>query len=89
MISVDNPERCTGCLICELACSLHHTGEFSRSRASIKVNKSISNPKKGTNITINFRSDDKRPVCDLCKGKPLPLCVTFCPEKIIGISKGD
>lgn len=89
MILVDNPELCTGCLICELACSLHHTGESSRSHSSIKVNKSIFNSKKGAKIIINFRVHDKRPVCDLCKGKRLPLCVTFCPEKVLKITKGD
>ena len=89
MILVDKPELCTGCLICELACSLHHTGESSRHHSSIKVNKSMFNSKKETKIIVNFREHDKRPVCDLCKGKPLPLCVTFCPEKVFKISKGD
>ena len=31
------PEKCTGCLQCELACSYHHEGVFNPSRSRIKV----------------------------------------------------
>jgi ferredoxin len=32
-----DPERCTGCLCCALACSLRHTGRFNPERAFIRV----------------------------------------------------
>ena len=32
MIIVENPEACTGCLICEMVCSFHHVRKFSRSQ---------------------------------------------------------
>ncbi len=31
------PEKCTGCLRCELACSYHLTGEFNPAKAVIRV----------------------------------------------------
>jgi carbon-monoxide dehydrogenase iron sulfur subunit len=32
-----NPDRCTGCRLCELACSLKNTGEFNSARSRIRV----------------------------------------------------
>lgn len=32
-----DPGKCTGCLQCEVACSLEHTGSFSLANSSIKV----------------------------------------------------
>jgi Fe-S-cluster-containing hydrogenase component 2 len=32
-----NPERCTSCLRCQLACSERHTGAFNPSAARIRV----------------------------------------------------
>ena len=31
------PEKCTGCLQCEMACSYHHEGIFNPSKSRIKV----------------------------------------------------
>ena len=31
------PEKCTGCRICEAACSLHHTGECNPSKSRIHI----------------------------------------------------
>ncbi|MFZ5590704.1 MAG: 4Fe-4S binding protein [Bacillota bacterium] len=31
------PTLCIGCSTCVLTCSLHHTGEFNRQRAHIKI----------------------------------------------------
>jgi anaerobic carbon-monoxide dehydrogenase iron sulfur subunit len=31
------PEKCTGCLQCEVACSYHHEGVFNPSKSRIKV----------------------------------------------------
>ncbi len=32
-----SPEKCTGCLQCELACSLEHEGSFNPAKSRIKV----------------------------------------------------
>jgi anaerobic carbon-monoxide dehydrogenase iron sulfur subunit len=32
-----DPDKCTGCVQCELACSLEHTGEFNPARSRIRV----------------------------------------------------
>jgi len=32
-----NPDKCTGCLQCEIACSMEHTGAFNPSQSRIKV----------------------------------------------------
>ena len=32
-----DPEKCTGCLQCELACSLEHEGSFNPAKSRIKV----------------------------------------------------
>ena len=36
ILTVD-PDKCYGCRVCELACSLKHTGEFNPSRARVQV----------------------------------------------------
>lgn len=33
-----NPERCTACRICEIACSFHHHGEINPAKSRIRVN---------------------------------------------------
>ncbi len=34
-----HPERCTGCLICQLMCSFTFEGRFNPSRARIKIDR--------------------------------------------------
>ncbi len=82
MIKVRKPEACVGCLICEMACSFHHTRTFSRSRSSITVNKDISLAKKGAQIAISYKKGDDSPVCDLCEEEDSQLCIKFCPQSI-------
>lgn len=36
-VLVVDQQRCTGCRLCELVCSVHHTGSSNPSRARIKV----------------------------------------------------
>ncbi len=88
MILVENAEACTGCLICEMACSYHHIRKYSRSHSSIKVNKSIFNPEKGAEIILYYENDKWIPVCDLCKGEDSPLCIRFCPEDVFKAKRG-
>jgi len=63
--------RCKGCRICEMACSLHHTGHrmFSPSRSSTRVSRDNDTGR----ITIGIDS-----TCDLCEGEDQPLCVKYC-----------
>jgi Fe-S-cluster-containing hydrogenase component 2 len=85
MIIVKNPENCTGCLICEMVCSFHHTGKYSRRHSSIRVSKSILDPAKGPEITIAYEEEKRKPVCDLCRGEGAPLCARHCPEDVLGV----
>jgi Fe-S-cluster-containing hydrogenase component 2 len=83
MIKVENPRSCTGCLICEMVCSFHHTRQFSRNKASIKVKRSIFNQEVKTQITISSDKQRENPLCDLCIHEDSPLCVRFCPENVL------
>jgi Fe-S-cluster-containing hydrogenase component 2 len=85
MIFVKNIEYCTGCLICEMVCSFHHTRKYSRRHSSIRVNKSIFDRARGPGITIAYGQEKEGPVCDLCKGEDSPLCVRHCPEDVLGV----
>lgn len=79
MIYILNSKNCTGCLICELVCSFHHSHQFSRN-SSIKVKKSLLDSEKGVETLINF---DGNQACDNCVDEETPLCVQFCPEKVL------
>lgn len=83
MITAENIQACTGCLICEMVCSFHHTGNYSRSQSSIRVEKPICSGPKEPRITISYKKGQWSPRCDLCKGEDQPLCVRFCPENIL------
>jgi len=83
MIKVENSGSCTGCLICEMVCSFHHVRQFSRTKTSIKVKKSIFNQEEKTQITISSNREEKDPLCDLCINEDSPLCVRFCPENVL------
>jgi Fe-S-cluster-containing hydrogenase component 2 len=87
MITIGNPENCTGCLICEMVCSFHHTHKFSRSNSSIHVNKGIFSLEKRAEIKIFYEPDKGKPVCDVCIGEESALCVSFCPENLIKLER--
>jgi Fe-S-cluster-containing dehydrogenase component len=66
IITVD-PDKCTGCRLCELACSLKNTGEFNPARARIQV--------------IGFDEVFCLPVtCFHCEQ---PYCAELCPISAI------
>lgn len=65
---VVKPESCTGCRICELACSFRHYRRFNPRRARIHV---ISNQREGLYVPI---------VCHQCE---VALCLESCPVKAI------
>jgi Fe-S-cluster-containing hydrogenase component 2 len=66
---VRNAPLCYGCKICQLVCSLHHTGSFWPERSSIQVSR---NPQTGV---VRWTIDK---TCDRCKSEGEPLCVKSC-----------
>ena len=67
IIHVD-PSKCTGCRLCELVCSFHHTGVFKPSASRIKVK-------------LNTRDGIFAPqVCKQCEDHP---CLESCIEHAI------
>jgi Fe-S-cluster-containing hydrogenase component 2 len=63
-----DPEKCTGCRLCETACSLHHEKVVNPSLARIHVAKWET---AGLYIPV---------VCVQCES---PICQTVCPVKAI------
>ena len=62
-----NMEQCTGCKLCELACSAVKTGSFAPSESRIRVSL-IDIPE----IPVPILKE----TCDYCFGNP--VCVRFC-----------
>jgi len=71
-----NSELCTGCRLCEIACSFHHHRAFDPSQSSIQINRDDS---KGM-ISITLLS-----TCDRCHNEEEPLCVKFCDRGALQI----
>jgi Fe-S-cluster-containing hydrogenase component 2 len=69
-----DPERCAGCLNCQLRCSLRATGRFNPAEARIKVDLTNS----GFKYVISFTDE-----CDGCG-----LCVQFCPYGALSTKEG-
>ena len=69
---------CGGCRTCELACSYHHTGEFTPARSSLKVAEKKDGP--GYFISLKEEGDREGFACDGCAGLDIPLCVEYCRE---------
>ena len=64
-----NPEVCTGCMVCELVCSLRfEKNGVNPKRSNIKI---LTNPEKGI-FTPN--------VCQQCEDNP---CITACPSNAL------
>ena len=82
-------EKCTGCRICELACSYHFGRCFSRKSNSLRVKR---NEEKGEFVPVIYQeSIGKRKACDLCdREEQEPFCVKNCPVGAIAlIASGD
>jgi len=62
------PERCTGCLVCELVCSFYHTKEFNPERSRIDI---LRDEENGINIPV------------ICRQCARPLCQEACPSDAI------
>jgi carbon-monoxide dehydrogenase iron sulfur subunit len=63
-----NPEKCIGCRLCAMACSLNHEGYISLVHSRNEI---IPFPKKGINVNI---------VCRQCADPP---CEAVCPQRAI------
>ena len=74
-----NKEKCIGCLTCELACSFHHTKEFSLQNASIRMD---FDSEGGIRVAI-------LPTCDLCLNEKVPLCMEFCPAGAVRVIRAE
>jgi len=59
-------EKCTGCRLCEIACSIHHEKVSNPARARIHI-------AKWENSGLYVPKILK---CDLCNGDP--ICVKYC-----------
>ncbi|MFH1122664.1 MAG: 4Fe-4S dicluster domain-containing protein [Pseudomonadota bacterium] len=67
IIYVD-PQRCTGCKVCEMVCSLHHENEVNPAKSRINV---MTWEHEGIDIPI---------VCQQCEDPP---CEEICPTNAI------
>jgi anaerobic carbon-monoxide dehydrogenase iron sulfur subunit len=65
-VLVIDHEKCTGCRLCELVCSVFHTGSSNPSRSRIKVVKWES---VGIYLPLTCQSCEK------------PFCIEVCPAK--------
>jgi Fe-S-cluster-containing hydrogenase component 2 len=68
------PEKCAGCHICELVCSLYHFKVNNPKKSRIRVQTLF--PEPGINKPV---------VCRQCKK---PACMEACPEGAITIEQG-
>ena len=65
-----NPDRCTGCRSCELACSLKHEGEFNLAKARIS--------------TVIFTEEQAYAYVPItCLQCEEPACMEVCPSSAI------
>ena len=67
-VIVVEPERCTGCKVCEFVCSLHHENEINPTKARIHV---MSWEQEGIDIPM---------ICQQCQDAP---CQAVCPTSAI------
>ncbi|MFX1573404.1 MAG: 4Fe-4S dicluster domain-containing protein [Promethearchaeota archaeon] len=63
-----DPEKCTGCRLCEIACSLHHENVCNPSQARIHI---VKWENSGLYIPM---------ICQQCD---TPICETVCPMRAI------
>ncbi|MGD1119449.1 MAG: 4Fe-4S binding protein [Dehalococcoidales bacterium] len=66
-----NPEKCTGCKICELACSARHQGVFNPVKSHLKI----------INTGTDTHQEKKLKSCILCLD-----CVNSCPQGAISFN---
>lgn len=67
-----NPHKCSGCLLCEMACSFKNRGKYDREASYIKV---LTHPTLSTSIPSLSHG------CNCPDGKE--KCITFCITEAI------
>ena len=77
------PDKCTACMLCVLACALHHAKKFERKSASIEVN--TFKKEREIHIVIHTEKEREQEACDYCKGEEEPLCIKYCIPKAINL----
>ena len=70
---VNDPEKCTGCRICEMVCSAEKEGEFNPLLSRIRTVE--------LGVVLNAAV-----VCRLCE---TPTCVRSCPRKALTAEEGS
>ena len=68
-------EKCVGCLICQLRCSMRFTNGFNPARAAILIN--TASDRLGADITFTEE-------CDLCG-----ICARHCPYGALEIRRKE
>ena len=76
-VLVGYPEKCTGCGLCEDACSFEHEEAFSPSLSRITVARNESRQVFTPTLRAITFVNGKAAGCDLCRGDP--ECVKICP----------
>ncbi len=74
-----NPDRCTGCRVCELACSFQHEGIFQPTLSRIRV---VKIEERGVNNPISCLDCSKMLCMDAC---PTGACQPFQVDRAICI----
>lgn len=70
-VVIFNSDKCSGCRICELVCSMEHQGEYNPRKSFIRI---LSNEETGIYIPILDIH------CDFCN-----QCVEACPLEALSI----
>lgn len=70
-----NPEKCCGCRICEMACSMQHWGIFNPRKGLLRVEIS-----RLPNQSMESSQIDVPVICLQCDQAP---CMDSCPEEAI------
>lgn len=72
---ITHPDRCTGCLVCQLRCSWRFEKAFNLAKSAILVRRLVG---QDTEFSLSFA-----PLCDNCG-----ICARYCPYGALTWTKG-